>query len=39
MKGNAALMIETGIGLSFLIYWRVTQVLWGAHHSELISVI
>jgi phosphatidylinositol glycan class H protein len=21
-------MIETGIGLSFLIYWRVTQVLW-----------
>lgn len=32
-------MIETGIGFSFLIYWRVTQVLWGVPHSELISVI
>jgi hypothetical protein len=39
MKGNATLMIETGIGLSFLIYWSVTQVLWGVLHSELISVI
>ena len=39
MKGNAVRMIGTGIGLSFLIYWRVTQVLWGARHSEQISVI
>lgn len=39
MKGNVTLTIETAIGLSFLIYWSVTQVLWGARHSELISVI
>lgn len=32
-------MIETGIGLSFFIYWRITQVLWGARHTEQFSVL
>jgi len=28
VKGNAALMVATGICLGLLIYWKVTQVLW-----------
>ena len=39
VKGNAALMIATGIGLGLLIYRKVTQVLWGASHSEPTPVI
>jgi phosphatidylinositol N-acetylglucosaminyltransferase subunit H len=34
VKGNAALIVATGIGLGLLIYRKVTQVLWGANRSE-----
>ncbi len=38
-KENAVLMTATGIGLGLLIYWKITQVLWGALPSEPTVVI